>query len=129
MCSMKHKQTDSPIWTDLLKVKHIYLQSRKMIVKNGKSTSVWRDIWLYNDPLCTLFPDLFKLCEQQNNQMLSNLIPITFSRWLTTKLRCEWGRILSDTSELQLDSDHDIVSWKLESRGKFSVKSMYNALI
>ena len=58
---VKHKQTDSPIWTDLLKVKHIYLQGRKMIVKNGKSTSVWRDIWLYNDPLCTLFPDLFKL--------------------------------------------------------------------
>jgi hypothetical protein len=54
--SVKHKQTDSPMWADLLKIKHIYLQGRKMNIKNGKSTSVWKDIWLYDEPLvpCSL---------------------------------------------------------------------------
>jgi hypothetical protein len=61
--SVKHKQTDSPIRADLIKVKEIYLQGRKMCVKDGKSTLVWRDTWLYSDPLYTLCPDLFKLCE------------------------------------------------------------------
>jgi hypothetical protein len=53
---------------------------------------------------------------------------VTFSRWLTTELRYDWGTILNDASKVQLGSAHDIVSWKLESRGKFSVKSTYNAL-
>lgn len=100
-------------------------------MKDGKSTSVWRDIWLYDEPLCDLFPGLFKLCEQQEitvHQMICNIIPITFSRWLTSELRWEWGKILRDTSELHLCDEQDIVSWKLEARGKFSVKSTYNAL-
>jgi hypothetical protein len=62
--SVKHRQTDSPVWSDLLKVKHIYLQGRKMIVKNGKSTSFGSDAWLYDDSLCNLSPIMFKLCEQ-----------------------------------------------------------------
>jgi hypothetical protein len=53
---------------------------------------------------------------------------VTFSRWLTTELRYDWGTILNDASKAQLGSAHDIVSWKLENRGKFSVKSTYNAL-
>lgn len=28
VCFVKHKQTDSPVWADLLKVKNIYLQGR-----------------------------------------------------------------------------------------------------
>jgi hypothetical protein len=129
--SVKHKQTDSPMWADLLKIKHIYLQGRKMNIKNGKSTSVWKDIWLYDEPLCTLFPVLFKLCEQQDilvHQWLNKSSTITFSRWLTAELGYEWGKIQSDASKSQLDDGHDIASWKLESRGNFSVKSTYNAL-
>lgn len=38
MCTVKHKQNDSPMWTDLLKIKYIYLQGRKMVIKNGKKT-------------------------------------------------------------------------------------------
>jgi hypothetical protein len=35
---------------------------------------------------------------------------------------------MKDILEIQLVSEHDTVLWKLESRGKFSVKSTYNAL-
>lgn len=61
-------------------------------------------------------------------QWLSNLVPITLSRWLTTDLWCEWDKILRDASEFHLIDDSDIASWKLETRGKFYVKSTYNAL-
>lgn len=129
--SVKHKQTDSPIWADLIKVKNIYLQGRKMKVKNGKNTLVWKDAWLYNDPLCLLFPDLFKLCEQQSisvYQFISDTVPVTFCRWLTDDLNLEWNKIVEDASTILLDTNQDVVSWKLENSGKFSVKSTYNAL-
>lgn len=64
--SVKHKQTDSPIWSDLLKVKHIYMQGRRKCVQNGKSTLLWRDSWLYDDPLLTKYPVLFKFCDQKD---------------------------------------------------------------
>jgi hypothetical protein len=35
---------------------------------------------------------------------------------------------MKDILETQLVSEHDSVSWKLEARGKFSMKSTYNAL-
>lgn len=129
--SVKHKQTDSPMWSDLLKVKHIYLQGRKMKINNGKLTSIWKDIWLYDEPLCNRFPVLYKLCEHQDilvHQWRDKSVIITFSRWLTDELRYEWGKILSDVSNIQLDEGPDSAIWKLESKGTFSVKSTYNAL-
>jgi hypothetical protein len=59
---------------------------------------------------------------------VSGLIPLSFSRWLTSELRDEWDKIMKDILETQLVSEHDIVFWKLENKGKFSVKSTYNAL-
>lgn len=59
---VKHKQTDSPVWSDLLKIKSIYLHGRRVKILNGKNTSFWNDIWLYSDSLNNLFPDLYKLC-------------------------------------------------------------------
>jgi hypothetical protein len=35
VCTMSHRQPDSPMWTDLLKIRDIYLQGRRMHVKNG----------------------------------------------------------------------------------------------
>lgn len=37
VCYVNHKMDDSPVWADLLKVKQIYLQRRKVVVHNGKT--------------------------------------------------------------------------------------------
>jgi hypothetical protein len=34
--TVSHRIDDSPVWTDLLRIKHIYLGGRKIQVKNGK---------------------------------------------------------------------------------------------
>jgi hypothetical protein len=51
VCTVKHRQADSAIWSDLLKVRDVYLQGWKIIVENGQKTLFWRDKWLYEKSL------------------------------------------------------------------------------
>jgi hypothetical protein len=129
--SVKHKQTDSPCWSDLLKIKHIYLQGRKIKVRNGKSALFWQDSWLYDSPLCILFPDLFKLCNQKEisvYQGVQETSAVTFCRWLSDELASSWAKIIQDLEHVQLTDLPDIVLWKLDKKNAFTVKSTYNAL-
>jgi hypothetical protein len=45
------KQTDSPIWSDLLKIRPIHLKGGTFKVKNEKIVSFWLDPWLDDKPL------------------------------------------------------------------------------
>ena len=58
---LKKKSTNSPVWNQLLSVKDIYIQGRKMIVGKGNATSLWRDTWVCETPLKDKFPQLFQI--------------------------------------------------------------------
>jgi hypothetical protein len=131
ICTVKHRQTYSAIWSDLLNVRDIYLQRRNMNVGNGQKTLFWKDKWLYNDSLEVLFPDLFDMCLQKNisvDKVKQNHNVVTFSRWLVDKWRTDWSNILHDVSMFCFSTREDKVSWKFGQKGVFSVKSLYNAL-
>lgn len=131
ICNVKHKQTDSPIWSDLLKIRDIYLQGRKMCVRNGKKTLFWKDRWLCKQPLCLLYPDLFKMCQQQDitvAEVRKDPKLITFTRWLVDEWDVSRNKIMVDTAEMSLKQGNDDVSWKFRVNGRFTVKSVYNAL-
>jgi len=127
-CKQKHRQTDSSIWSDLLKIKDIYLQGRKITSKNGRGTLFWKDSWLYEKPLHLLYPDLFKLREQpdisvydvKNNPQL-----VTFTRWLVDSWRLDWERICADVGEVTLNPGEDVTTWKFGPKGRFTVKPVY----
>jgi hypothetical protein len=63
--SVTHKANDSPIWSDLLKVKDLYLQGRSIRIGNGRKTRFWSDPWLYEKSLACIVPTLFILCDQK----------------------------------------------------------------
>jgi hypothetical protein len=49
ICLIKAKYSDSPVWTDLPKIRHIYLQGRSFIVNNGGGgggMGFWVDHWI-----------------------------------------------------------------------------------
>lgn len=50
--TVKVKFDDSPVWKDIMKVKHLYLRGRKVKSNNGKKTLFWLDPWLEEIPLC-----------------------------------------------------------------------------
>jgi hypothetical protein len=56
ICLIKNKYSDSPVWIDLLKVRHIYLQGRKFQVNDDKMISFWMDTGLLDMPLCRRVP-------------------------------------------------------------------------
>lgn len=43
LSQINHKPNDSPVWSDLLQVKDIYMQGRVVIVGDGKNSDFWQD--------------------------------------------------------------------------------------
>jgi len=126
---VKHRQNDSAIWSDLLKIRHIYLQGRKLKIRNGDKTMFWKDSWLFDKSLECLFPDLFKICMQPDisvSQMKQS--SINFARWLVDNKRLDWNNILSRVERITLTNEEDVVIWKFDKKGCFSVKSVYKFL-
>lgn len=62
---IKHRQTDSLVWSDLLKVRDLYLEGRRMRVGDGKSTDVWNDKWCGNFSLREKFQNIYDICHEQ----------------------------------------------------------------
>lgn len=65
MNTVKPRLNDSPIWKDLLKVRHIYLGGRNIKPGNGTKTLFWTDVWLGEIPLCSKLSTLFELCVEK----------------------------------------------------------------
>ena len=125
--NVSHKLNDSHIWSDLLKVKEVYLLGRDVSIKDGCYTRFWKDAWLYQQPLCEIAPVLFALCNLKDvmvDQVRNEVSIITFRRWLPEDLRLQWEKILSDVSTFNFGNGSDMVLWSLEKNNKFSVKSM-----
>lgn len=58
LSQVKHKQSDPPVWTDLLKVRDVYLQGRLVIVRDGKNTDFWNDKWCGNFSLREVYQSI-----------------------------------------------------------------------
>jgi hypothetical protein len=69
VCSILNRFDDSPIWKDLMKVRHIYLRGRCCKIMNGKKVSFWLDPWLDDKPLCLSYPILYELCLNQGSSV------------------------------------------------------------
>jgi hypothetical protein len=54
----RHRSGDSPLWSDMLYIRDIYLCGRRMIVGNGCRTSFWGDAWCGRCPL----KDIYNIC-------------------------------------------------------------------
>jgi hypothetical protein len=51
-CLIPARLSDSPIWKDLMRIRHIYLKGRGIKINNGQNVSFWLDNWLDDSPYC-----------------------------------------------------------------------------
>jgi hypothetical protein len=87
---------NSPVCNDLLKVRHIYLSRRSMLVGNGKDTSFWHNKWCGHVSLKDNFPQLFEINKEQFwsvATMKNRNWRLTFRRWLHEDLQSQLRRL------------------------------------
>jgi hypothetical protein len=68
--SARHRPHESPLWSDMLKVKDLYLSGRSMNVRNGRRTHFWGDKWCGQIPLKDKFPGLYAMSKILQFRML-----------------------------------------------------------
>jgi hypothetical protein len=86
---IKYRHVDSPLWKDMLQVKHIYLKCRRMRVGNGRNTIFWGDTWCDQLPLMERFVDIYDICVEQNITVADAATlnwNFCFRRWMTPDL-------------------------------------------
>lgn len=129
--SVSHKPSDSPIWSDMLKVKDLYLQGRSVEIQNGGRTRFWDDIWLYKKPICEVEPMLYNLCNHKDvmvDDVRKGKVQLSFRREMTNALTTSWSKIMNDMTNFHFSNLDDKIIWGLGKNKVFSVKALYNAL-
>ena len=122
---------DSPIWSDLLKIREVYLRGRIIKVADGKKTLFWKDTWLRDRPLCLLHPVLFEWSQDKDitvYDVLQSNGRVAFDRWLPPILFEEWIEIINATFSFDFKTQADEISWKWGKNQTFTTKSTYEHL-
>jgi hypothetical protein len=125
------KFDDSPVWKDLLKVKHLYLKGRMMVVGNGQSTDFWKDAWCGTISFYDRFPQLFDICSQQIITVAEAEElgwQFNYRRWMNPEIQSQWRQMRDSLAMVALNNDTDKPKWKFTKNGIFSVKSLYEKL-
>jgi hypothetical protein len=93
----------------------------------------WEDKWLGNTTLREQYPALYStVCHKGDTiaKVMKTSPPnVTFRRDLSGQRLVSWNALLQHLANIQVQSEHDEFRWNLHESGKFSVASMYNALI
>jgi hypothetical protein len=131
ICLIPSRMDDSPLWKDMMKVRHIYLQGREYQIHNGKSVSFWLEKWLGDKPLCLECPILYNVCTHKD----SSVHDVAEAEWvvefkfrLQGLLRDQWHNLAARLNMVSLDHEKDMAIWKWNMSKKISVKSVYTSL-
>ena len=129
--SVKHIRDDSPTWTDLLKIRMVYLRGRRIHTRNGKKTLLWEDSWIIGKSICNEHPVLYDLCKNKQvtvQEMWTRNGRLNFSRWLPPSLFEDWMRIVEMTFSFNFEARDDFVSCSWSRKKIFTTKCVYNHL-
>jgi hypothetical protein len=129
--SVKHKAHDSALWTDMLKVKDIYLSGRSMRVNNGERTHFWGDAWCGSTPLKDKYHLLYNLCNEVDINVAAAAARnwfFTYRRWLSAELLVQDGEMRDKLSRVVLTQEVDVPVWDWTKNGQFTIKSVYKDL-
>jgi hypothetical protein len=101
---------------------------------NGEQTSFWKEVWVCNLPLCTRFPRLFSVSQQQEASVASLKNQSGGWNFVWRRRLFVWETELLDELTILLDTvvlstTADSWGWRPEEGGEFTVKSTYNTVV
>ena len=127
------KPGDSHFWSGVMKAKEFFFQFGTFSVRDGSQVRFWEDTWLGNNSLMVQYPSLYQIVRHKFvtiKQVLGQENPdISFRMALLGHRLAVWNELLTRLEDIQLSGEPDIFRWNLHQNGKFSVKSMYDAMV
>lgn len=120
-------------WTGLMKVKCILFHYGIFNIKDGSEIRFWEDNWLDNSPLKVQYPSLYNIAYQKQDSVAKVLesfpVNISFRKNLSGSKLVAWNELMACLNDIALLNARDEFRWTLNQSGKFSVKSLYRALM
>jgi hypothetical protein len=102
-------------------------------IKDGLEIRFWKDRWLGNTTLHEQYPLLYDIvCHKGDTitKVMEESPPnMTFRRDLSGQRLVSWNSLVQRLAHIHLQDGHDEFRWNLHKNRKFSVASIYNALI
>jgi hypothetical protein len=103
------------------------------LIKDGSEVRFWEDKWLGSTSLREQYPALYGIVRHKGltiaHVLETNPPNVTFRRNLYGPRLVSWEVLLQRLANVHLTGGRDEFHWNLHENGKFSVSSMYNALI
>jgi hypothetical protein len=122
----------SPFWHSLHKIKHAFKLGARFHPGRASKVCFWKDVWIGETALAQSFPNLFAKCTDPDITICQAYSEegwnIQFRRNFNQENVGQWQGLLDILQATQLPEEPDKISWRLEPSGKFSTKSLYQAL-
>jgi len=116
-----------------MEVKELLLQQGRFMVNDGHQTRFWGDVWVDQQPLMRLFPDLYRIVRKKGVSVASVLsstpLNVSFRQKIMEERLKEWLKLVSLVLPVNLNNDKDIFIWHIKKNGKFSTQSMYREIM
>ncbi|WVZ66965.1 hypothetical protein U9M48_016115 [Paspalum notatum var. saurae] len=127
------KAGDSHFWMGLMGIKDQFLELGTFKLNSGTQIRFWEDVWLENQSLKYLYPNLFNIVRKKHAMVAeilsTNPINVSFRRALVGDKLLEWRTLVARLVYINLNEDNDVFIWGLQKYGSFSIKSMYLHLV
>lgn len=98
-------------------------------IGNGRKVKFWEDQWFGSSSLAIQYWDLYTIVNEQNATVATlwdgDQLKVTFRRCFNHALMTQWYEVLNIAQSINFSDEDDAIIWKYESKGTYSVSSLY----
>jgi hypothetical protein len=119
----------SPFWKGVMWAARAAKMGYQWKVGYGRKVKFWEDHWFGHCRLSIIFWDLFVLVNEHDKSIQElwdgTNLKCTFRRKVDHRLLQRWYDLKSIAESLCLSNEEESIIWKFESKGVYSVSSLY----
>ena len=122
----------SQFWQSVIRLMPVLRIGTAISVGSSAGTLFWLDRWVGPRSFAVSFPSLFSICTRPLLLVAVTLVDlgvVTFRRTFGVAEREQWDELVACIALRSPSPDPDTLSWHLEPNGRFSTRSLYQAIV